>query len=258
MLCQQSLINLRVFFREDDDATPVGCRLYLAVRAPGLRRPDRSCSDQALQRRPAHRVGRGAQRLVGDDRPGRCRLIRPRDLGTPSDSNASYSTVRPIPEGVLPDVPKGFRVSRFFRAPEAPRLIRTAPNGDIFVAQSRSGRIRVLRPSGVCKLGQSSGFAAGLDRPFGMAFYPPGPNPQWVYVAEEGRVVRFPYRSGDLVARGKPQVIVPNLPAAPTICPAGTGRGTCSSPPPVRGCSSRSAPTRTSRRTRAPTSAGGP
>lgn len=147
-----------------------------------------------------------------DDRPGRCRLIRPRDLGTPGESNASYSRIRPIPEGVLPNVPKGFKVSRFFRAPEAPRLIRTAPNGDIFVAQSLSGRIRVLRPSGVCKLGQSSGFAAGLDRPFGMAFYPPGPNPQWVYVAEEGRVVRFPYRSGDLVARGKPQVIVPNLP----------------------------------------------
>jgi glucose/arabinose dehydrogenase len=147
-----------------------------------------------------------------DDRPGRCRLIRPRDLGSPSESNASYSRVRPIPDGVLPDVPKGFKVSRFYRSGDAPRLIRTAPNGDIFVAQSLAGRARVLRPSGICKLGPSSAFAAGLDRPFGMAFYPPGPDAQWLYVAEEGRVVRFPYRSGDLAARGRPEVIVANLP----------------------------------------------
>ena len=147
-----------------------------------------------------------------DDRPGRCRLIRPRDLAAPGDSNSSYSRVQPIPDGVLPDVPDGFRVSRFYRAPSAPRLIRTAPNGDIFVAESLAGRIRVLRPSGICELGQTGLFASGLDRPFGINFYPPGDNPRWVYVAEQGRVVRFPYQSGDLAARGDLQVVVPNLP----------------------------------------------
>ena len=58
-----------------------------------------------------------------------------------------------------------------------PRLIRAAPNGDIFVADSRMGRIRVLRPAGSCELGGIFDFATGLDLPFGIAFYPPGPNP---------------------------------------------------------------------------------
>ena len=25
-------------------------------------------------------------------------------------------------------------------------------------------------------------FASGLNEPFGIAFYPPGPNPQWLYI----------------------------------------------------------------------------
>ena len=51
----------------------------------------------------------------------------------------------------------------------------------------------------------------GLDRPFGIAFYPPGDDPQWIYVANNNSVVRFPYRNGDLKARGDAQVIVPRL-----------------------------------------------
>ena len=147
-----------------------------------------------------------------DDRPGLCRLIRPRDLATPGASNTSYSRIVPIPAGVLPKVPEGFRVRQFHRGSEKPRLIRTAPNGDIFVAESLSGQIRVLRPDGICQLGTSALFATGLDRPFGIAFHPPGANPQWVYVAEEGRVIRFPYQSGDLAARGEAAVVVPDLP----------------------------------------------
>jgi glucose/arabinose dehydrogenase len=47
-----------------------------------------------------------------------------------------------------------------------------------------------------------------------MAFYPPGVSPQWLYVAENNRVVRFPYREGDTTARARPGVVVPDL--APT------------------------------------------
>jgi glucose/arabinose dehydrogenase len=55
-------------------------------------------------------------------------------------------------------------------------------------------------------------FASGLRYPFGIAFYPPGPDPQWVYVGDTGAVVRFPYRSGDLSPRGEPETVVPRLP----------------------------------------------
>jgi glucose/arabinose dehydrogenase len=87
-----------------------------------------------------------------------------------------------------------------------------APNGDVFVAESNQGRIRVLRAAdGAVHAEQVSVFATGVTRPFGIAFYPPGPEPHWVYVAETNAVVRFPYVSGDLVARGSPETIVPKL-----------------------------------------------
>jgi glucose/arabinose dehydrogenase len=54
---------------------------------------------------------------------------------------------------------------------------------------------------------QSRVFAAGLTQPFGIAFWPPGASPKYVYVGETNRVVRFPYPSG-----GSPEVIVPALP----------------------------------------------
>src|SRR5262245_59766214 len=77
------------------------------------------------------------------------------------------------------------------------------------------GRIRVLRAAdGAAKPSSNDVFASGLDQPFGIAFYPSGSDPQWIYVANTGSVVRYPYRSGDLKARGKAEVIVRDLPHA--------------------------------------------
>ena len=42
----------------------------------------------------------------------------------------------------------------------------------------------------------------GLNKPFGIAFYPPGNDPQFLYVANTDGIIRFPYRNGDLKARG--------------------------------------------------------
>ena len=82
-----------------------------------------------------------------------------------------------------------------------PRLVRTAPNGDLFVVESEPGRIRVLR--GVDAHGHAEKtevYSTGLSQPFGLAFYPLGPNPTYLYVANTDSVVRFPYRNGDLQA----------------------------------------------------------
>ena len=95
---------------------------------------------------------------------------------------------------------------------QGPRLLRTAPNGDVFVAETAAGRIRVLRaPEGASQVAQAPVFAAGLRGPFGLAFYPPGPNPRYLYVGLNNQVVRFPYQAGDTVARGAPEVIVDEL-----------------------------------------------
>jgi glucose/arabinose dehydrogenase len=107
----------------------------------------------------------------------------------------------------------GFSVKELASGLNEPRLIRVAPNGDIFVAESRAGRIRVLRPSGGGdELSRNEIFASGLKLPFGIAFYPQGDDPQWVYVANTDSVVRFRYRNGDLHADEQPEVIVPSLP----------------------------------------------
>ena len=66
---------------------------------------------------------------------------------------------------------------------------------------------------GAAKAASAATFAAGLDRPFGIAFYPPGPDPHFVYVAETDAVVRFPYRAGETKAAGPAEIVVPSLPA---------------------------------------------
>ncbi len=50
-------------------------------------------------------------------------------------------------------------------------------------------------------------------RPFGIAFWPPGPSPKFIYVGNTGSVVRFPYQAGDLHARGPAETIVASIPS---------------------------------------------
>jgi glucose/arabinose dehydrogenase len=148
-----------------------------------------------------------------NDSPGTRRMIKPQDLPAPdfAESVSNRITTFHRTAAQKPSVPSEFEVSEFASGLDHPRLLRTAPNGDVFVAESAAGNIRVLRPEGA-RSARASVFASGLLGPFGIAFYPPGPNPEWVYVGNTDSVVRFPYRNGDLVARGGAEAIVPNLP----------------------------------------------
>jgi glucose/arabinose dehydrogenase len=150
------------------------------------------------------------------DKPGTIRLIRPDDLPKPgaTPSSANVSRVVPRPPGAAPQVPPGFKAELFAEGLSGPRMIRVAPNGDIFVAETRAGRIRVLRAAdGAVKPAANEIFASGLRGPFGIAFFPAGDNnPQFVYVANTDSVVRFAYHSGDLKASGAPETVVASLP----------------------------------------------
>jgi glucose/arabinose dehydrogenase len=149
-------------------------------------------------------------------KPGLMHKITLADLPQPhtTESVDHGPHVVPRPKEAWPQAPPGFKVELYAGGLNNPRLIRTAPNGDVFVAQSDGGTIIVLRGmSSEGKFRQKETFATGLKRPFGIAFYPPGSNPEWVYVGNTDSVVRFPYRSGDLKARGDRQTIVPNLPS---------------------------------------------
>ncbi|MDP9159857.1 MAG: sorbosone dehydrogenase family protein [Acidobacteriota bacterium] len=142
--------------------------------------------------------------------PGVFRKITVDDLPEPfaSKSVDNGPDVSTRPANAWPKTLPGFKVEQYASGLNNPREIRTAPNGDLFVAESHLGQIKVFR--GITADGKPETvevFASGLDQPFGIAFYPVD-NPQWVYVANTGSVVRFPYQKGDLKARGGAQKIV--------------------------------------------------
>ena len=134
----------------------------------------------------------------------------PAPYATTSAGNGPQVVKRPA--GAELAVPTNFTVRLFAEGLSGPRLLRVAPNGDIFIAETRANRIRVLRAAdGADAPSQNEIFADGLDRPFGIAFYPSGVNPQWIYVANNNAVVRFAYHHGDFKARDTAQIIVPSL-----------------------------------------------
>jgi glucose/arabinose dehydrogenase/mono/diheme cytochrome c family protein len=144
------------------------------------------------------------------EKPGLTRKITLADLPEPFATKSAGNGPKeaPRPEKAWPQVPDGFKVELYASNLDEPRLIRTAPNGDFFVAESKPGDIKIFRGIGSDgKPELTATFASGLTQPFGINFYPPGPNPQWVYVGNTDSVVRFPYQNGDVKARGEAQHI---------------------------------------------------
>ena len=144
------------------------------------------------------------------EKPGTIHKITVNDLPQPYATQSSYNGPKVVarPENVLPVALPGFKVELYAAGLDSPRTLRTAPNGDVFLAEKDPGRIRVFRGiTGDGKPEQTAIFASGFKNPYGLAFYPPGPDPQWLYVGSEGEVVRIPYHNGDLKASGVPQHI---------------------------------------------------
>ena len=170
---------------------------------------------------PAADAVRTGATAFGDwrsDAPGVQRRITPADLpppyATPPAARPPSRVARPA--GALPKAPPGFSVDLLASGLSTPRVIRTAPNGDLFVAETGAGRVLVFLADGTTAAPATPHvFAGDLPEAFGIAFYPPGPDPRWVYVATPGSVHRFPYRSGDLAASGARETVVPNLPDGP-------------------------------------------
>ena len=179
-------------------------------------------------------TGQAAFTDYNQQKPGVRHKITLADLPEPNPSEAVNNTPRlvPRPADAWPLAPAGFKVTLYAggdakplqRADATehmklsggtftePRLIRTAPNGDLFLADSGAGTVFVLRgigPNG--KAATIEKYATGLDHPFGIAFYP-AKNPKYLYVGNATTVQRFAYNTGDLHASGAPQTIVPDVP----------------------------------------------
>ena len=144
------------------------------------------------------------------EKPGTARKITVKDLPAPYATQSAENGPEVVarPENAWPVAPAGFKVELFATGLDNPRTLRTAPNGDIFLTESNPGRIRVYRGlTSENKPELSAVFATGLKHPYGLAFYPPGPDPQWLYVGSTAEVVRFAYHNGDLKATGRPEHI---------------------------------------------------
>jgi glucose/arabinose dehydrogenase len=166
----------------------------------------RGASDAArtVPRQPVL-TGQAAFTDAAHESPGTRRHLTVADLPAPAPEQSvdNGANVVPRPAGAWPIAPKGFKVELYAANLDNPRLVRFAPNGDLFLAESDSGKIRVFR--GVDAKGNpkmDSIFAADLHQPFGIAFYPLGPNPRWIYIGDTDGIVRFPYHNGDLKAAG--------------------------------------------------------
>ncbi|WP_263371530.1 PQQ-dependent sugar dehydrogenase [Granulicella cerasi] len=166
-------------------------------------------------------TGQAAFTDYSKEKPGVRRHLTLADLPKPmpESSVTNRPELVPRPEGAWPQAPAGFKVTEYATGDFVmPRLVRPAPNGDIFLADSGggrdedNGRVIVLRGVGADgKAAQREVFATNLDHPFGIAFFP-ADNPKWVYVANTTSVVRFPYKAGDMKASGPAEVVVRELP----------------------------------------------
>ena len=159
--------------------------------------------------------------------PGKARKITVADLPQPYATSSAGNRAQIVarPPDAWPKAPAGFKVEQFASGAPGPRLLRTAPNGDVFAALNGAGKIQVFRgidASG--KAEKSAVFASGLNKPFGIAFYPPGRSPsapesmdgrerppgaepKWAYIGNTDAVVRVAYANGDLEARSAPEHI---------------------------------------------------
>ena len=123
----------------------------------------------------------------------------PPPYATRAVSNSSQHAPRP-PDAV-PSLPAGFAASLYAQGLEHAREIAVAPDGALFVAEERAGKILVLRGDGDRATG-SEIFLSGLATPSGMAF---ADGEFWF--ADANGVYRVPYQPGDMAARGKPEAV---------------------------------------------------
>ena len=190
---------------------PLVCALALfACRSSNSAAPaaDSSAAPAAAESAGGVLTGQNAFTDAAHESPGTRRHLTLADLPAPAPDQSvdNGPTVVARPADAWPKAPKGFKVELYATGLDNPRLLRFAPNGDLFLAESQTGKIKVFRGVGADgKAQQVSVFATDLDLPFGIAFYPAGPDPKWLYVGNTDGIVRFAYHNGQLKADGPPQ-----------------------------------------------------
>jgi glucose/arabinose dehydrogenase len=126
----------------------------------------------------------------------------PEPFATPSVRNTAQVVSKP--DSAQLKAPAGFSVSVYADNLQGPRTMLYAPNGDLFVAQSRAGSVIVLRDTN--NDGEPDArtvYAQGLNGVFGMAFHD-----GYLYLGRTDSIIRYKYKDGDTQAQGTPEKLL--------------------------------------------------
>src|SRR6185437_13121373 len=105
-------------------------------------------SSQATKSKPSNVLtGQAAFTDAAHESPGTRRHLTVEDLPAPAEDQSvdNGPTVVARPSNAWPVAPKGFKVELYATGLDNPRLLRVAPNGDLFLAESETGKIKVFR-----------------------------------------------------------------------------------------------------------------
>ncbi|HEX7296301.1 MAG TPA: sorbosone dehydrogenase family protein [Pyrinomonadaceae bacterium] len=132
--------------------------------------------------------------------------IKPGDLPPPNASADAFNPPRIITRTVEAklNLPPGFSVNVFAEGDfTQPRWMALAPNGDVFLSDSRSGKIFILRDTNKDGIAEERfTFVEAMKQPFGIAFWR-----NYVYIGNTDAVLRFTYKPGQTKAEGTPEKI---------------------------------------------------
>src|SRR6266700_1100155 len=127
-----------------------------------------ACLLPAVQSKTSSQVitGEAAFGDFSQQKPGTFRKITVADLPQPFATESAFNQPSVIarPADAWPQALPGFKVDLYASGLDEPRLMRTAPNGYLFLAESKTGKVKVFR--GVGKDGKAETtevFATGLE-----------------------------------------------------------------------------------------------
>src|SRR5437773_12424033 len=119
-------------------------------------------------------IGKAAMGDWTSDAPGVRRKITVEDLPRPSSNLLASNPPRVVrrPADAQLRVPPGFKIDMSASGFRDPRFLLAAPNGDIFVSESRANQIKVLRDLETSGKPEITEIFAERDltKPFGIAF----------------------------------------------------------------------------------------
>ena len=147
-------------------------------------------------------------------------LLLAAQVSSPKLSPGGRSVIRvpkmiPVTKPFLKAAP-GFSIELFADRLNQPRKLAVAPNGDIFVVETRLERPIKNQPHAVVVLSgydsnhgpqKRATWSTDLSYPFGIQFAF-----GHLYVANTGSIIRWPYKIGQTIADGKPEMVLDHIP----------------------------------------------